>query len=183
MAGLAERAVQTFKTGLKKSSPGDLERRLASFLFHYRTTPHSTTGTSPAKLLMGRCLRNHLDILRPDIGCRVRAKQAQQKQGHDQMSQSRQFDLDDRVMVRNYASGPKWLPGIISSTHGGLHFGVQLEDGRGVRRHLDQIRGRLEVPGVLPQDGDTEELEFDFEFEPETFPDVPGAPQPQPAEG
>ena len=144
--GLAERAVQTFKIGLKKSSPGDLERRLASFLFHYRTTPHSTTGTSPAELLMGRCLRNHLDILRPDIGYRVCAKQAQQKQGHDQMSQSRQFDLDDRVMVRNYASGPKWLPGIISSTHGGLHFGVQLEDGRGVRRHLDQIRSIWGIP-------------------------------------
>ena len=33
---------------------------LENFLFQYRTTPHSTTGLSPAKLLMGRTLRDKL---------------------------------------------------------------------------------------------------------------------------
>ena len=49
--GLAERAVQTFKEGLKKSSKGDLETHLIQFLFQYRITPHSTTGITPAELL------------------------------------------------------------------------------------------------------------------------------------
>ena len=63
--GLAECAVQTFKTAMKKSaSEGDIDTRLARFLFHYRTT-NSTTGVSPAKLLMGRKLKTHLDKLRP----------------------------------------------------------------------------------------------------------------------
>ena len=33
--GLAERAVQTFKQGLKKLTEGSLEKRLARFLFSY----------------------------------------------------------------------------------------------------------------------------------------------------
>ena len=35
----------------------DLDTRLARFLFSYRTTPHTTTGVSPAELLMNRKLR------------------------------------------------------------------------------------------------------------------------------
>ena len=52
--GLAERAVQTFKTCMKKLAGGSLQDRVNSFLFKYRTTPQTTTGISPAELLMGR---------------------------------------------------------------------------------------------------------------------------------
>ena len=44
--GLTERAVQIFKTGIKKQAEGILESRLAHFLFHYRLTPQKTTGES-----------------------------------------------------------------------------------------------------------------------------------------
>ena len=47
--GLAKRAVQTLKIGLKITS-GALEDRLAWFLFQYHLTPHSTTGTSQLSL-------------------------------------------------------------------------------------------------------------------------------------
>lgn len=53
-------------------------------------------------------------------------------------------------MARNYAGGVKWLPGVISSRLGELHFEVQLEDGRYVRRHIDQIRGREVEPDNMP---------------------------------
>ena len=52
--GLAERAVQTFKEGMKRGTTADLETRLTRFLYQYRITPHTTTGISPAELLMGR---------------------------------------------------------------------------------------------------------------------------------
>ena len=52
--GLAERAVQTVKNGLKKMTTGTLDDRLAHFLFQNCLTPHSITGTCPAELLMGR---------------------------------------------------------------------------------------------------------------------------------
>ena len=54
--GLAERAVCTFKTCMKKLSNGSLQDCVNSFLFKYRTTPQTATGVCPAELLMGRKL-------------------------------------------------------------------------------------------------------------------------------
>ena len=39
--GLAERAVQTFKSGMRKLTDGTLETRVARFLFNYRITPQT----------------------------------------------------------------------------------------------------------------------------------------------
>ena len=41
---LAEWAVQTLKTGLKKMTISNIEDKLASFLFQYRIMPHTTAG-------------------------------------------------------------------------------------------------------------------------------------------
>ena len=92
--------VQTFKKGMKKSSSGDLKTQLARFLFHYRTTPHSTTGVAPAQLLLGRVPRTHLDLLKPSTDSRVCAKQELQKSAHDKEAKQRTFDVADRVFVR-----------------------------------------------------------------------------------
>ena len=69
--GLAERAVQTFKEGMKKQSTESLNTPIAHFLFHYRITPCTTTGTGPAELLFGRIPRSHLDLLKPTLVERV----------------------------------------------------------------------------------------------------------------
>ena len=63
--GLVERAVQTFKESMKRLRSGSVDTRLARFLLKYRVTPHSTTGVSPAELMMGRKLRTQLDLLHP----------------------------------------------------------------------------------------------------------------------
>ena len=52
--GLAERAVQIVKKGLKKLTTGTMSFRLAKVLFNYRIAPQTTTGVSPAELLLGR---------------------------------------------------------------------------------------------------------------------------------
>ena len=44
--GLAERAVQVLKKGLKKVTTGTLTSRIAKVLFSYRITPQTTTGVS-----------------------------------------------------------------------------------------------------------------------------------------
>ena len=46
--GLAERAVQIFKNGMKSFKSGSIETKLARFLFTYRRLPQSITGVSPA---------------------------------------------------------------------------------------------------------------------------------------
>ena len=53
-SGLAERAVQTLKQGLKKLKQGSIETRVSRFLSSYRTTPQSTTGLSPSEMLFNR---------------------------------------------------------------------------------------------------------------------------------
>ena len=55
--GLAERAVQIFKQGMKRMKAGSLTDRIARVLFSYRITPQTTTGLSPAELLMGHRLK------------------------------------------------------------------------------------------------------------------------------
>ena len=72
--GLAERAVQIVKRGLKKDTSGDIKTRLTRVLFNYRMTPQSTTGVSPSELLLGRRPRTRLDLLRPNTAERVEQK-------------------------------------------------------------------------------------------------------------
>ena len=62
--GEAERAVRTFKESMKtmKDEPGTQAEKLAHLLLSYRTTPHTSTGCTPAELLMGQRIRTRLDI-------------------------------------------------------------------------------------------------------------------------
>ena len=150
--GLAERAVQTFKDALKKATSGDLQTRLAHFLFQYRIMPHSTTGISPAELMIGRRPRSHLDLMHPMLESRVMANQSRQKANHDQHARTRQFAEGDTVYVRNFASGPKWLPGVVTATRGPLSYHVTLQDNRVIRRHVDHIRERTDSSTIEPPD-------------------------------
>ena len=69
--GQAERYVQTLKQRLRKHMLEDNklseEHCLTNFLLSYRTTPNSTTGQSPAELMMKRALRTRFSLLRPHV--------------------------------------------------------------------------------------------------------------------
>ena len=60
-----------------------LKHRLANFLIMYRSTPHSVTGRTPAKLLFGRPIRTKFSLLRPNLRKTVEERQRQQRKGHD----------------------------------------------------------------------------------------------------
>lgn len=51
-----------------------ITHRLAAFLLRYRTTPHTTTGVTPAELMMKRCLRIRLGLVKTK-SCRGSRKQ------------------------------------------------------------------------------------------------------------
>ena len=72
--GQAEKVVQTVKEGLRKQQGETLELRLAKVLFHHRLTPNTTTGRSPAELLMNRQLKSRLDLIRPDVRRKVKPR-------------------------------------------------------------------------------------------------------------
>ena len=113
--GLAERAVQVVKTGLRKIPEGDMDMRLARLLFKYRNTPHATTGVSPAELLLGRKPRTHLDLMHPDLSNRVIDKQMAQKTAYDGKKRERSYHIGDHVYVKIFQAGDKWIPGDIES--------------------------------------------------------------------
>ena len=144
--GLAERAVQTVKRGLKKVKDGTMSTRLAKVLLTYRVTPQSTTGQAPAELLLGRRPRTRLDLLKPNMAERVERKQQQQKERHDARSTSRTFRIGDSVFLKNFA-GSGWLLGKVLETSGPVSFHVLLEDGRCKRCHQDQLRPRVTDDG------------------------------------
>lgn len=145
--GLAERAVQTFKEGMKKMSmEGSLETRVSRFLFKYRITPHSTTRISPAEMLMGRKPRSRLDLLYPDVRDRVQNEQRKQKELHDQHVTDRQLQPGDLVYAKEFGKQQKWSPGIIHTQTGPVSYTVKLDDHREVRRHQDQVFQRSTPP-------------------------------------
>ena len=158
--------MQTVKEALKKSS-GDIETRLIRFLFQYRLTPHSTTGRSPAELLLGHQPRSHLDFMVPerqnkeckntDLESHVRKNQERQKTGHDQHARYRTFNVGDTVYVLNHRGSPKWISAVVAKCSGPLSLVVKFPDGREARYHADQVKAQA-TKGTV-EDG--EEMEED----------------------
>lgn len=100
-SGLAERAVQTVKHGIAKME-GPIQCRLDRFLLHYRITPQTTTGESPAKFLMGRRLRTRLDLIHPDATDKI--VQKQEKMANSDQKKERVFNKGDKVYAKNFTS-------------------------------------------------------------------------------
>ena len=104
-----------YKTLGKALKIFDQEKRnwrneLNNFLFDYRTSPHCTTGISPAELLMGRKLRGripHVDKKLTDKTLalaqqRDREQKAKMKKYADNRSKAKHVDINigDKVLVK-----------------------------------------------------------------------------------
>ena len=134
--GQAERMVRTTKEALRRIGPMEWERKLACFLLSYRTTPNPGSGYSPAELLMGRRLTTRLDRLHPD---RVLERRFQ-TEVHEA---PRGFFCGDPVWARNYSGNPVWLAATVLRVTGPVSYEVAVEDGRILKRHIEQLRSRL----------------------------------------
>ena len=126
MEWAGERVVQTVKEGLRKQQGETLEICLAKVLFHHRLTPNTTTGRSPAELLMNRQLKSRLDLIRPD----VRSKVEEQKfYHHDRQVKERNFGLGESVAVENHSklASDKWIPAVVISKTGPVSYVVETQ--------------------------------------------------------
>ncbi|XP_055622030.1 uncharacterized protein K02A2.6-like [Toxorhynchites rutilus septentrionalis] len=119
--GQAERYVQTTKDALKAmgTTASNLQSNLNNFLQQYRLAPHATTGESPAKLFLGRALRTRLDLLKPD-------------------------SVHQKVTIKQQANFERTFSAILCD----LHYEIDYA-GKRYKRHIDQIRSRLDVNGRL----------------------------------
>eukprot|EP00733_Pompholyxophrys_punicea_P000788 Pompholyxophrys_punicea_v1_NODE_288_length_2379_cov_34.988812.p1 type:complete len:196 gc:universal NODE_288_length_2379_cov_34.988812:645-58(-) len=120
--GAAENLVKRFKAVYKKLRGEGLSIHAAvdKFLLTYRTTPHSVTGESPAKLMFGRELRTKLSLLLPS------------KQVVVPESVSKGFSVEESVYVKDYHPVNKemWIAGKIGQVIGPRMYLVQVEKRR-----------------------------------------------------
>ena len=149
--GLAKRAVQTVKRGLKATKGGSLQERLSKFPFTYHITPHTTTGLVPAQLLMKRQLRSCFDWLFPDLQQHAPKKQAEQAASHNNSKPLWSFNAGDPIYTKDFSSAPLiWIPGTVAKVTGPLSYHIELNDGRVVHRHVDAVRARQDSADPLP---------------------------------
>ena len=143
--GQAERVVRTVKEAMKKlkDGGGSLETKMHRFLFTYRTTPHSTTGVSPAEMLFQRQLRTALHLLKPDVSRRVRGRQHVLESSSRVRTPMREFAVLDRVLLRNFGKGDKWVEGVVKMRLGAVSYEVETDAGSVSQRHVDQM---LRIP-------------------------------------
>ncbi|XP_054274663.1 uncharacterized protein K02A2.6-like [Macrosteles quadrilineatus] len=133
--GQAERYVQTVKKALKsmEEEKGTLQNKIQRLLMQLRQSPNST-GTSAYHLMFGRSVRTNLAIIVPTL-----EPNKYQKKGV-QVGIKRNFKVGDKVQAREYVNGSsKWYSGYITQKQGHVMYVVQLEDGRIIRRHVDQL--------------------------------------------
>jgi hypothetical protein len=141
--GLAERSVRTFKDNMRKQGPNiPLQDRICKFLFHYRITPHPSTGEPPCKLLQGRMLRSTFDLLLPSLPQQVLAQQRKQKAHADVHKKERHFDVGDHIWIKQSPADKEWGKGeVIKKLAGSVYLVIDGKE-RIRRAHADQLRGR-----------------------------------------
>ena len=137
--GQAERVVQTFKEAILKTMR-EVQTRLARFLFQYRLTPHSSSGLSPAEMLLGRRPRSHLALIHPETSVKVTQSQERQKSAHDLHAKLHKFRVGDLVYVRNFEGSRVWSPGVVTEISGPLTTVIRLKEGQILRRHIDHVK-------------------------------------------
>lgn len=140
--GAAENMVGTFKDKIAKivKSGTELEEAVAKFLLDYRTTPHSTTGVTPASLMYRRELRTPFSLLRPSIKRAVEESQKAQVRSGPK-TKNRSFRLGEEIMVKDFRKHqPRWARASIVEQSSPVTFGVALANGGQAKRHINQMR-------------------------------------------
>ena len=115
-------------------------------LSQYQTTPHPTTGVTPAELMFGQTIKTKFDLLYPDLTTKVNSAQEKQKEYFDKRTKNRVFNDNDLVYVRNYSrtSNVRWIPGRIKKRIGNVLYEVILQNNNLTRRHVNQLKIRVE---------------------------------------
>lgn len=135
--GLAERMVQTIKDKLRKLDDLAWDVRIPNLLLGLRTTPSTTTGKTPAELLMNRRLRTLLDTIHPE---NLQHRKTENQIQNNSTQNTRQTNVGQKVMYRNYSNaGARWLPGSVINKSGPASYRIETEDGTVINRHIDQL--------------------------------------------
>ena len=137
--GAVERCVQTFKSAMKamNKKPGKVKEKLATFLFQYRNMPHSTTGAPPTELFLRKRVRSRLSMLQTTLASNIQRKQLRQQEQAPQSK--RDFDVGEKVWLRDYRGTDKWVDETVIEKPGAVDYHIQSKEGD-IHRHADQLK-------------------------------------------
>ena len=114
-----------------------------NFLFDYRSTKHTSTSESPAKLMLRRKLKTRFSLLKPfSVTQTVEKNQNIQVENYKGIG-CRSFIVRDTVIVRNYTDPNKkqWEAAKILKILENRNYLVELLVAvRSCKRHVNQIR-------------------------------------------
>jgi phage FluMu protein Com len=139
--GAAERFVETFKSHMKKIIESGKSHiyALSIFLFDYRTTTHKSSGVTPARLMMGRELRNRFSLLRPTPIYQNLVESQEKQLKYAKGARVLVLNEGDLVNVKDFRRGKKWSKGhIVKVLIPGSTFLVEVE-GAKWKRHANQL--------------------------------------------
>lgn len=128
--------MQTLKQALRKTNltKNNVEMQLQKFLFRYRITPSPELKQSPAEAMLGRKLRNRLDLIMPK-------ELISKEESMNSSGETKIFQVGDKIAAREYLNkNMKWRFGTVLRRVGKLHYLVKLENGKIWKRHIEQLR-------------------------------------------
>ena len=131
--GLAERNVQTLKDKLKAMSSENLPMniKVQKIVFRYRATPLAN-GKSPAELYLNRHFRIKLDSIFPYY---------EMKSNQKIKPYTRKIQVGERVRTKFFLNNKLvWKLGVVIRKLGHLHYIIKLDEGREVKRHINQLQ-------------------------------------------
>ncbi len=158
--GLTERAIQPFKAATKKCSSVPLPTCLARFLFQYRITHDTTT---PCRNVIGKDTQI-------GIGLALPLHQPPSAESTRCSCQAPGFPGGRSGIHEEFHKLVRWMSGEIASKRGPLSYGVKLQDGQTIRRHIDHI---------LQRDCNVSAAEDAFEVWPNSGNPLEAPPEPQ----
>ena len=92
---------------------------MCKFLMCYRSSPHASTGKTPAELMFNRNIRTRLDLIHP-------LPDKTNDQADISEMKARQLKVGDLVWVMNYHTEQKWIPDKITKKYGPRHYKVMI---------------------------------------------------------
>ena len=118
---------------------------------------------TPSAFFLQHELRTRLDLVKASCADQVFQQESHQSHHHDQHAKSREFEVGQAVMARNFHLGKMWLPGLIEKRTGPLSHQVRLQAGaRDCRNcHIDHLHPG-EVKEVSEQDEHAQSDDFPF---------------------
>ncbi|XP_055901924.1 uncharacterized protein K02A2.6-like [Eupeodes corollae] len=146
--GQAENFVKTLKKSLQAilndtgGGSKNMDLILNRFLFDYRCAKHCTTGESPAKLLLGKELKNRFSLMKPPL---VREKICDKQLSNIKNfkgSRNVKFEEGENVYVRDYSNPNKdgWQPATVKKRIGSRSYSCVLtHNKRRIKRHSNQM--------------------------------------------